>query len=92
MSYVTVIGLGAMGSALAQGLMDASYVVTVWNRSPEKIEMMIANGASGAASVAAAEWAAMPARFPCGAYEAPRPCSIPGSPPSRRARRCCPLK
>ncbi|MCZ6862655.1 MAG: NAD(P)-binding domain-containing protein [Alphaproteobacteria bacterium] len=51
MSDVTVIGLGAMGSALARTLLNADYTVTVWNRSPEKIEPLVVAGAKGAASV-----------------------------------------
>ena len=47
MSDVTVIGLGAMGTALARTLMDAERNVTVWNRSPEKMEPLVALGAQG---------------------------------------------
>ena len=47
MSDITVIGLGAMGSALARTLLDAGRNVTVWNRSPEKIEPLVALGARG---------------------------------------------
>jgi 3-hydroxyisobutyrate dehydrogenase-like beta-hydroxyacid dehydrogenase len=57
MSDVTVIGLGAMGSALAQALVNADYDVTVWNRSPEKIAPLVAVGAEGASSVFAAIYA-----------------------------------
>ena len=46
-SDVTVIGLGAMGTALARTLMDAGRNVTVWNRSPEKMEPLVALGAQG---------------------------------------------
>ncbi|GAB2738794.1 NAD(P)-dependent oxidoreductase [Amycolatopsis magusensis] len=34
---VTVAGLGAMGAALAQALVDAGHSVTVWNRTPGRI-------------------------------------------------------
>jgi 3-hydroxyisobutyrate dehydrogenase-like beta-hydroxyacid dehydrogenase len=51
MSEVTVIGLGAMGAALARTLVSADHAVTVWNRSPEKIEPLVTVGAKGAASV-----------------------------------------
>ncbi|MBN6039840.1 NAD(P)-dependent oxidoreductase [Amycolatopsis sp. 195334CR] len=34
---VTVAGLGAMGSALAQALLDAGYSVTAWNRTPGRV-------------------------------------------------------
>ncbi len=47
MSDITVIGLGAMGSALARTLLDAGRNVTVWNRSPEKIQSLVALGARG---------------------------------------------
>jgi len=47
MSDITVIGLGAMGSALARTLLDAGRNVTVWNRSPEKIQPLVALGARG---------------------------------------------
>jgi len=49
MSDVTVIGLGAMGAALARTLVEARRGVTVWNRSPEKMEPLVALGARGAA-------------------------------------------
>ena len=48
MSEITVIGLGAMGAALAQALVKAERQVTVWNRSPEKMEPIVELGASGA--------------------------------------------
>lgn len=47
MSDVTVIGLGAMGTALAKTLMYAGRKVTVWNRTPEKTEPLVALGAHG---------------------------------------------
>ncbi|MFI6024858.1 NAD(P)-dependent oxidoreductase [Amycolatopsis magusensis] len=34
---VTVVGLGAMGAALAQALVDAGHSVTVWNRTPGRV-------------------------------------------------------
>ena len=47
---VTVIGLGAMGTALAHTLIDAGYDVTVFNRSPQKSHPFegVANIASSA--------------------------------------------
>lgn len=48
---VTVIGLGLMGSALAEALLNASHQVTVWNRTPAKAEPMCAKGAYVASSV-----------------------------------------
>ena len=54
MSDMTVIGLGAMGSALAQALLGAGRSVTVWNRSPEKMAPLAARGAARAAGPAEA--------------------------------------
>ncbi|MFH8370960.1 NAD(P)-dependent oxidoreductase [Streptomyces sp. NPDC018031] len=47
---VSVLGLGAMGSALAGALLKAGYPTTVWNRSPEKAEHLVAQGAEAAAT------------------------------------------
>jgi 3-hydroxyisobutyrate dehydrogenase-like beta-hydroxyacid dehydrogenase len=54
MTDITMIGLGAMGSALAAAFVGAGHRVTVWNRSPEKMQPLLAKGASGAESLAAA--------------------------------------
>jgi len=53
-SEISIIGLGAMGGAIARALVKAGYEVTVWNRSPEKMEPVIALGAIGAADISAA--------------------------------------
>ena len=45
MSEVTVIGLGNMGSALAQVFLENGCKVTVWNRSPEKAALLVEKGA-----------------------------------------------
>lgn len=45
MSDVTMIGLGAMGSAIARALLDAGHSVTVWNRTRRKVEPFLAVGA-----------------------------------------------
>lgn len=45
MSDVTVIGLGAMGAALANAFMNAGHETTVWNRTTEKMEPLRASGA-----------------------------------------------
>ncbi|MFD8643113.1 NAD(P)-dependent oxidoreductase [Streptomyces zaomyceticus] len=42
---VSVLGLGAMGSALAGTLVKAGYATTVWNRSPGKADDLVAQGA-----------------------------------------------
>src|SRR5262245_49466328 len=52
MSEVSVIGLGAMGSALAGALLGADHSVTVWNRTASRMEPLAALGASYATSVA----------------------------------------
>lgn len=51
---VTVIGLGAMGSALARAFADAGRRVMVWNRSPDRTRAAAAVGADVADSVAEA--------------------------------------
>lgn len=48
MSNVSLIGLGAMGSALAKALIGAGHAITVWNRTLEKIDQIVALGAEGA--------------------------------------------
>ncbi|WP_194818806.1 NAD(P)-binding domain-containing protein [Nocardia sp. XZ_19_385] len=55
---VAVLGLGEMGSALAGALLDAGYQVTVWNRSKDKAEPLVAKGAHQAATPEAAVGAA----------------------------------
>lgn len=42
---VTVLGLGAMGSALAEAFLTGGYPTTVWNRSAGKADPLIAKGA-----------------------------------------------
>ncbi|MEN7547598.1 NAD(P)-binding domain-containing protein [Rapidithrix thailandica] len=48
---VTVIGLGAMGTALAKAFLNAGHTTTVWNRSPEKARPLVAEGANLANSL-----------------------------------------
>ncbi|MGW7417940.1 NAD(P)-dependent oxidoreductase [Streptomyces sp. NPDC054863] len=48
---VTVLGLGLMGSALAEALLAAGHRVTVWNRTPAKAAPLVARGALQASSV-----------------------------------------
>lgn len=52
MSEVTVIGLGAMGSALARRLCASGHDVTVWNRTPAKADPLSDLGATVAPSAA----------------------------------------
>lgn len=54
MRHISVIGLGAMGSALARTLLKAGHPVTVWNRSPAKAAPLQVEGALLAPSVAEA--------------------------------------
>ncbi|MFI0411315.1 NAD(P)-dependent oxidoreductase [Actinomadura sp. 3N508] len=51
---VTVLGLGLMGTALAEALLKNGHSVTVWNRSPGKAEPLVAKGARRAATAAEA--------------------------------------
>ncbi|MFI7344348.1 NAD(P)-dependent oxidoreductase [Streptomyces sp. NPDC050085] len=51
---VTVLGLGAMGAALAGALLDAGHPTTVWNRSAGKGDDVVARGARRADSAAEA--------------------------------------
>ncbi len=45
MTEVGFIGLGAMGSRMARRLVDAGHPVTVWNRTAERAEPLVAAGA-----------------------------------------------
>jgi 3-hydroxyisobutyrate dehydrogenase-like beta-hydroxyacid dehydrogenase len=51
MSDVSMIGLGAMGSALARTFVTAGHRVTVWNRTAARAQPLVALGAKGAASL-----------------------------------------
>jgi 3-hydroxyisobutyrate dehydrogenase-like beta-hydroxyacid dehydrogenase len=53
-SPVTVLGLGAMGRALAGAFLAAGHPTTVWNRSPGRADDLVAAGATDAPTVAAA--------------------------------------
>jgi 3-hydroxyisobutyrate dehydrogenase-like beta-hydroxyacid dehydrogenase len=48
------IGLGNMGSGIATNLLKAGYEVTAYNRSPAKVDALVAQGAIRADSVAGA--------------------------------------
>ena len=54
MSDITVIGLGLMGAALARTLQRAGHDLTVWNRSPVKMQPFIDDGVAGAPDVVSA--------------------------------------
>jgi 3-hydroxyisobutyrate dehydrogenase-like beta-hydroxyacid dehydrogenase len=45
MAEVGYVGLGVMGSAIVRRLLAADHDVTVWNRTPEKAEPLLAAGA-----------------------------------------------
>jgi 3-hydroxyisobutyrate dehydrogenase-like beta-hydroxyacid dehydrogenase len=51
---VSVIGLGAMGSALARALLRNGHRVTVWNRTSAKADPLVGDGAVLAPSAASA--------------------------------------
>lgn len=51
---VTLLGTGAMGTALARAWLAAGHPVTVWNRTPARAEALAAEGATVAASAAEA--------------------------------------
>jgi 3-hydroxyisobutyrate dehydrogenase-like beta-hydroxyacid dehydrogenase len=48
---VTVLGLGAMGQAMANAFLDSGHRVTAWNRTARKTDEATAKGAAGAATV-----------------------------------------
>jgi 3-hydroxyisobutyrate dehydrogenase len=50
MSRVAILGLGAMGRAIAGRLLDAGHDVTVWNRTPGRDRELVASGARAAGS------------------------------------------
>ncbi len=54
MTDITVIGMGDMGSALARTLLASGYNVTVWNRSADKCDALVSEGAHAASSPAEA--------------------------------------
>ncbi|MGW1014145.1 NAD(P)-dependent oxidoreductase [Streptomyces termitum] len=51
---VTLLGLGAMGTALARAWLAAGHPLTVWNRTPARAEALAAEGAKTAATAAEA--------------------------------------
>ncbi|MEU2789418.1 NAD(P)-binding domain-containing protein [Streptomyces sp. NPDC007100] len=61
---VTVIGLGPMGLALAEALLQHGHPTTVWNRTPKKADTLVAKGARRAETVAEAI-SASPATVMC---------------------------
>ncbi|KIQ34712.1 3-hydroxyisobutyrate dehydrogenase [Variovorax paradoxus] len=55
---ISVLGLGSMGLTIARLYLDQGYKVTVWNRSSEKADALVAKGAVLARSAAEAVRAA----------------------------------
>ncbi|RST09736.1 NAD(P)-dependent oxidoreductase [Streptomyces sp. WAC05374] len=51
---VTLLGLGAMGTALARTWLAAGHPLTVWNRTPARAAALVDEGAKAAADVAGA--------------------------------------
>jgi 3-hydroxyisobutyrate dehydrogenase len=49
---IGIAGIGKMGAAIAQRLMEVGHTVTVWNRSPDKVKPIAAAGAAVAATPA----------------------------------------
>ena len=54
MSTIAVLGLGAMGSAMAARLLNAGHDLTVWNRTPGRDEDLVSAGATRADTPAGA--------------------------------------
>ena len=54
MQKIAYIGMGIMGRGMAANLVKAGYPVTVWNRSPERMQPLVEKGARGAATPAEA--------------------------------------
>lgn len=48
---VALVGAGRMGSAIARRLLGAGFDVQVYNRTPQKVEALVAAGAGAAASI-----------------------------------------
>jgi 3-hydroxyisobutyrate dehydrogenase len=47
---IALLGLGLMGSGMANRLLDAGYPLSVWNRTPDKTQPLAARGATVAKS------------------------------------------
>lgn len=52
MPAISLLGCGAMGSALAASLLSAGHRVTVWNRTRARADALLARGATVAATAA----------------------------------------
>src|SRR6266498_3354112 len=49
---IGIAGIGKMGAAIAQRLIEVGHKVAVWNRSADKLKPVIAAGATAAATPA----------------------------------------
>src|SRR5262249_20937015 len=49
---IGIAGIGKMGAAIAQRLIEVGHTVTVWNRSADKLKPLVAAGAAVAATPA----------------------------------------
>lgn len=58
MQHLGFLGLGIMGSPMAKNLLKAGYTLSVWNRTGEKCDPLVAAGAMQAESPAAVAQAA----------------------------------
>jgi 3-hydroxyisobutyrate dehydrogenase-like beta-hydroxyacid dehydrogenase len=54
MTNIAYFGLGIMGRGMVGNLLKGGHSVTVWNRTPERMEPLVAQGAQAAASPAEA--------------------------------------
>jgi 3-hydroxyisobutyrate dehydrogenase-like beta-hydroxyacid dehydrogenase len=54
MARVAFCGLGQMGAPMARRLLDGGHDLTVWNRSPERVDPLVAAGAKAASNPAEA--------------------------------------
>jgi 3-hydroxyisobutyrate dehydrogenase-like beta-hydroxyacid dehydrogenase len=44
---IAVLGMGRMGHALAERLLESGHDLTVWNRTPHKADDLVARGGLG---------------------------------------------
>jgi len=70
MGDVTLVGLGRMGSALARAIQNSGFDLTVWNRSPAKMQTFVVDGACGVPDVLSAFAASPVILIPIGNYVA----------------------
>jgi len=49
---IGIAGIGKMGAAIALRLIEVGHIITVWNRSPDKVKPVAAAGAGVAATPA----------------------------------------